>query len=363
MNILILANEYFNLFNFRENLIKQISNSEKFKKIILLAKYDTFQNKINFNYISKIDLDFKSRSLNPFSAIITLFKMNSILKNSNLDIIVSYTFKCNFFICLLNLFHNKILLVNITGMGEMFLSNNLIKRLIFFIYCFLLQKSNYIICQNKDDYNLILNKNKNLKNKLFIILGSGINLNKFQFSKIKKNKKIKFLMVARIIKEKGIIEFIDAASKFLSKYPHKAEFKIIGNTYNDKFKNIFFDKLKDINISYVKSSTDVHSEIIDSNCCVLPSYREGMSRFLLESLATGRPIITSNVPGCKELVCHKKNGFLLNSITSNEIFNAFEQFCLLSEVDIDNYSNFSRKISYQFDEKIINKQIISLLNN
>ena len=160
-------------------------------------------------------------------------------------------------------------------------------------------------------------------------------------------------MVARIIKEKGIIEFIDGASKFLSKYPHKAEFKIIEILIMINSKDIFFDKLKDINISYVKSSTDVHSEIIDSNCCVLPSYREGMSRFLLESLATGRPIITSNVPGCKELVCHKKNGFLLNSITSNEIFNAFEQFCLLSEVDIDNYSNFQEKFHINLMKRLL----------
>ncbi len=363
MKILIVANEYFNLFNFRMILINKILKNFPKTKLILLAKYDGFQKKIDEKNLLKFDLNFKSRSLNPFNAFFIIYKLNKFFRVTEIKVIMSYTFKCNFFNCLLNIFYKKNLIVNVTGMGEMYLSKNILKKFIFNIYCLLLSKANFIICQNIDDKNFLISKNYKLKNKLLLIPGSGIDLNFFNFQKIDFTRKINFLIVARIIKEKGILEFIDAAKSFIKKYPDKATFTIIGNTYNDKFKRLFLAKIRDSQIKYLSFSHSIKNEISKSTCCVLPSYREGLSRFLLESLALGRPIIASNVPGCRDLVKDNYNGFLLNDINSTQLLILFERFIKLSNKKIREYSNFSRKFSYQFDEKIINKEIINIFRS
>lgn len=363
MRILILANEYFNIYNFRLGLLRAIEKEFFNVEIITAGKYDGFERKVNINNHNNFNLDINSRSMGFIKNLKSFLQLNKIILNGNFDIIITYTFKCNFFSCLLNIFYNKKLIVNITGLGEMFLSNNPIKKLFFFLYCMLLQKSDRIICQNIYDKSLLLTKNIKLQNKLFLIPGSGINLDYFKYKKIDFSKKLNFLMVARIIKEKGILEFVEAAQIFTKKFPDKANFTIIGKNYNDNFNSIFIDKIEDSNVRYITNSNNIYLDIIKSTCCVLPSYREGLSRFLLESLAVGRPIITSNVPGCSDLVKDNFNGFLLKNVNSQELFKLFEKFSNLSNQKITKFSEFSRKNSLKYDEKIINKRIVSILKS
>lgn len=363
MRILFLSNEFFNIYNFRLSLLKRIEKEFTDPEILIVAKYDGYEKKININNNQNFNLDIDSRSMSLINNVKALFQLNKIIRNGDLDILISYTFKCNFFACLLNIFYGKKLIINITGLGEMFLSNNPLKKIFFYFYCILLQKSDRIICQNIYDKNLLLSKNIKLKKKLFLIPGSGINLDYFKFNKVDLSKKFNFLMVARIIKEKGIIEFIEAAQLFMSKFPNKANFTIIGKNYNDNFKSTFIDKIKDTNINYINSSNNIYAEIINSTCCVLPSYREGLSRFLLESLAVGRPIITSNVPGCNDLVINNSNGYLLQDINSNELFSLFEKFSSLPHKKIIDFSSFSREYSLKYDEKTINREILSILKS
>ena len=358
MKILIVANEYFNFYNFRLNLIKKIFNEIMPDKIVLLANYDGFQKKINIMNVFKLNLNFHSRSINPFFALITIFKLACHLYKHKFKIIISYTFKCNYFLCILNYFYKKKLVVNITGLGEMYISKNIFKKSIFLTYCKFLQNCNYIICQNSNDKKILIKKNDKLKKKIIVIFGSGIDRNYFNFSRIKNYKQHHFLIVARIIKEKGILEFVNAAKKFMEYYPNKAKFTIIGNHYNDKFKNNFLREINKTQITYKSNSENIKNEIISSTCCVLPSYREGLSRFLLESISIGRPIITSDVPGCNILVDEDINGYLLKNITSYNLFELFMKITSLPYTKINNFSLQSRKKSFKFDVNLINEEII-----
>ena len=165
MKILIVANEYFNFYNFRLNLIKKISNELKPDKIFLLAHYDGFQKKINIKDTLKLNLNFYSRSINPFFSFITFFKLAYHLYKDKFKIIISYTFKCNYFLCILNYCYKKNLVVNITGLGEMYISKNIFKKFIFYTYCKFLQNSQYVICQNSNDKKILIKINTKLKKK------------------------------------------------------------------------------------------------------------------------------------------------------------------------------------------------------
>ena len=119
--------------------------------------------------------------------------------------------------------------------------------------------------------------------------------------------------------------------------------------------------LKDKNIKYIKNSKNIKHYIRNSFCCVLPSYREGLSKFLLESIASGRPIITSNVPGCKELVINNKSGYLLKSINSIEISNCFSKVINLSKKEVSNFAKKSMEISKKYECSLINSKYLYII--
>ena len=361
MNLLIVTNEYFNFFNFRQSIIKKLKKNFKPTKLSLLAKFDGYEDKININDIDKFNINFNSRSLNIFNAIKNIWDFYKILNSNNYDTIISYTFLSNFNSCFLNIFLKKKLIVNITGMGDMFLSKNLLKRVLFWIYIKILVNSSIIICQNVEDKKYFILKNNKLKKKIKVILGSGVDTKNFKYTKIQSSKKFKFLLVSRIIKEKGVLEFIEAANKFEKFYPNLANFIIIGRTYNGSFKKTFFEKIYQSKITYKENSKNIKNDIIKSSCCVLPSYREGLSRFLLEAISIGRPIITSNVPGCNILVKDNYNGFLLPNISSESLFKMFIKFSILNKKKINTFSYNSRKLSIKFDSEIIDNQLIKIL--
>tara|TARA_B100000963_G_C22589967_1_gene654996 strand:- start:223 stop:1317 length:1095 start_codon:yes stop_codon:yes gene_type:complete len=360
MKINILSNTFFNIYNFRIDLIKFLIH-ELNADVNLIANFDGYEKLIKIRKTKKKNINFYSRSLNPFYNLKSLFNIYNFFKAKKNETILSYTFKCNFLINFLNFRHNYKIISNITGMGDMYLSKNIFKIFIFKIYCKLLNNSQIIVCQNKDDKKILCNKNINLKKKIIVINGSGINTNKYKLKSIDHNNK-NFLMVARIIKEKGILEFLGAVKNFKKNNSnHKVSFTLIGDNYNDNFFKKIETLLINKNIKYIKNSNNIKNYIQNSFCCVLPSYREGLSKFLLESIASGRPIITSNVPGCKELVINNKSGFLLKSINSIELSNCFSKVINLSKNEFSNFSKKSREISKKYESSIINSKYLYII--
>lgn len=359
MKINILSNTFFNIYNFRSDLFKFLVN-ELNADINLIGYFDNYEKLIKFPIKKKININFYSRSLSPFLNLKALIDTYNCFKNKKNEIILSYTFKCNFLINILNFRHNYKIISTITGMGDMYLSKNIFKRILFLIYCKFLNNSQIIVCQNNDDKKILYETNNKLKNKIMIVNGSGVDISKYDLKNINHNKK-NFLMVARIIKEKGILEFIDAVTHFKKNNLNKASFTLIGDNYNNKFfKKVNF-ALKKNGIKYIKNSKNIKSHIQNSFCCVLPSYREGLSKFLLESIASGRPVITSNVPGCKELVLNNKSGYLLKSLNAVELSKCFSKIINLSKNEVNNFSKKSREISKNYDCSFVNSKYLNVI--
>ena len=221
-----------------------------------------------------------------------------------------------------------------------------------------------MICQNLSDVSLFNSSNSKLNSKLLLIKGSGVDLFKFRYTKLTINKKISFTFIGRIIPEKGIIEFLRAIIKFNRVYPNQASFTIIGKKYpeNIKFNRQFDHYLKISRSLYISSLVDPYNFIKSSTCIVLPSYREGLSRVLLESLSVGRILVAANVPGCSELISNHYNGFKFTPKSYNSVFNSLVKVLKFDKNKLITIGYKSRLKSINYSDHVINYELIQLID-
>lgn len=366
MKFIIVANEFFNLYNFRKDLIYKILKKYPKIEIILAARFDGYEHKLfqDDEKITKININFYSRSMSFNKNIYSFISLLLLFLREKPTLVISYTIKPNLFFLIFKFFLDFKLIINITGLGEIFLSNNKKLKYIFKLFKKILNKANFVIFQNNADLNMLTKNNLNLKKKCKVIFGSGINRSKFRFTKPPNQKKISFLFVGRIIKEKGIIELLRSIIKFKKKYKSNCEFVLIGDVYKDNFifNDLFFHLIKISKIKYIRHTLNIEKYIRDSHCIILPSYREGLSKFLIEAISIGRMVITTNVPGCKELVTNYYNGFICEPKSYNSLFLSMEKVYNYNFKKIDMMCKNSYLKSSIYSEEKINFEYINIID-
>ena len=201
-----------------------------------------------------------------------------------------------------------------------------------------------------------------------LLPGSGVNLEEFPYIPISQNKSINFLLIARMIYPKGIIELVEASKILRSKgYDfHVTLLGELGVNNPNAIEKKDLDKLCSPDfITYLGKTDDVKAVIQNSDVVVLPSYyREGTPKSLLESLGTGRPIITTDMPGCKETVIDGVNGFLCKPKSIEDLSNKMEQILNCNFDDLLKMGEESRKLAVnKYDEKIVISKYVNAINN
>ncbi len=288
-------------------------------EVHLATEFTKFKNKISKIGIKTHHVDFKRNSLNIFFAFKAIFQIFLLIFKEKPKILHLVSLKPIVFGGLIPFFcHINLVVVSITGLGSMFIKKNLIYnlrlRIINFFYRLIFLNSNLaVILQNNDDFKYLA-KNANLKKKkVKFIRGSGVDFKIFKYSKIPKKKMI-ILMASRIIEDKGVMEFLKAA-KILKNKNFQGKFYLVGDF--DKHNPSAIDRTvldyfrrKKI-ITYFEHQKKIFNFIKKSTLVVLPSYREGFPKVLMEASAVGRPIVTTNVPGCKDVVVKDKTGILI----------------------------------------------------
>ena len=266
------------------------------------------------------DIKFNRNSLNLFWAIIPMFQILLMLLRIKPNLLHLISLKPIIFGGLITLIIPvKSIVISITGLGSMFLYKNFLSKLreniILLLFRLIFSHPNLkIVFQNKDDCNYLRKFIKIHKDKVCFIKGSGIDLNKFKFSKID-FKEINIMLISRIIAEKGIYDYIKAA-KYLKKDKNfKGNFYLVGdpdytNPSAINKSTIEFWK-KDKIVNYIKHQNNIYDLLKKSTIIVLPSYREGFPKILMEAAATGRPIVTTNVPGCRDAIINNTTGILV----------------------------------------------------
>ena len=366
-NILIVVNEPWNILNFRSNLIKKLI-LEKYA-ITILAPFDKSIMKLEKLGCKCKNISMDKKGTNPLLDIIYFLKVLIFIYKSKPDLILCYTIKPNIYASIASSILNISYINNITGLGATFIKNSLITKLVKFLYFIALKKSNKILFQNKDDLELF--KKYNLVNikVVKLIPGSGIDLNRFSINNkefMNSNKIYDFLLVSRLLWDKGIGEFV-AAAKIVKKKFSNINFYLLGSIDVENPSSISKKQIADWAnekyINYLGNVEDVRPFLASSKCIVLPSYREGTPRSLLEAGAMSVPIITTNVPGCKETVDDEKNGFLCKVKDPDDLADKMMRFINLSDNQRKLMGIYGRnKMTNNFDEKIVINIYLDIIN-
>jgi glycosyltransferase involved in cell wall biosynthesis len=251
-------------------------------------------------------------------------------------------------------------------LGTVFLNDNLSSKVARWLYKVSFNR-NRVLFENEDDCKEFLAKNLVKKSQTTLIPGSGINTEAFQPKHTPSNSKnLIFLLIARLIKDKGVVEYIEAIKSIRTKYP-TVQFKILGSYYFGNPSSISEEEVKgwidDGIIEYLGYTDAVLEEIEKADCIVLPSYREGLSRVLLEGASMSKPIITTDVTGCRDVVDDGVNGYLVPPKDSKSLAIAIEKMIALSDEERIIMGQKGRlKVIKEFDEKIVIKHYLNVIN-
>lgn len=346
--VLILANNDVGIYKFRKELVEELL--KKYEVYISLP-YGSFIDTLCEMGCKFINTDIDRRGKNPFSDIKLYNKYKKIIKEIKPDVILTYTIKPNIYGALASKGKIKVL-SNITGLGSAVENPGIVQKITLTLYKLASKNMTTVFFQNEENKQFFINNNINVKNSI-LIPGSGVNLNYYTPLEYPNEDTIEFVFISRVMREKGIDQYLDAAKYITSKYPN-TRFHICGFC-EEEYEGILSD-LQDKNIiKYHGLVEDVREVLKNVHCTVHPTYYpEGMSNVLLESCASARPIITTNRSGCKEIVDDDVNGFIVNQKDSNDLVNKIRQFIELSYEDKKQMGvNARKKVEKEFDRNIV----------
>jgi glycosyltransferase involved in cell wall biosynthesis len=350
MRVLVLANFGMGLFNFRKELLEELIRQGN--EVYVSLPNDEYVPKLKELGCKYIESRVDRRGTNPVKDIKLLFQYIKIINNIKPEVVLTYTIKPNIYggiACSITKTHY---LTNVTGLGTAIENSGLIQKITLGLYRMGLKNSSCVFFQNEYNRSFFVNNNI-VKSKAKLIPGSGVNLEQHNFEDYPStDKKIRLLFIGRIMKAKGIEELFQAAKQVKEIYPD-VEFDLVGGSEEDYNKQLF--ELEELGIiKYHGQQSDVHSFIESSHGTILPSYHEGTANVLLETAATGRPILASKVPGCMETFDDEITGFGFEVRSVSRLVEAIIKFIKLpyhqkKQMGIEG----RKKMEKEYDRKIV----------
>lgn len=363
-NIIMVGNTAWGMYNFRKDLLKTLLTNGY--SITVIAPFDLhFTSKIKDIGCDFINIEIDAKGSNIISDLKLIIHFLKIYKKLKPSFIFHYTIKPNIYgsiaAKILNIPHIAV----ITGLGYTFLNRNFVSFFAKLLYKISLTSAKQIWFLNQDDKNLFISKKILKADRCRILNGEGINLEEYHPQEKENNIK-SFLLIARLLWDKGVREYVEAA-RLLKKANLNVQFNIIGYT---GVNNPSAVEEKDVTawqnegtINYLGSTNNIISYIANSSCIVLPSYREGLSRVLLEAASMSRPIVATNITGCKEIVDDGISGYLCEVKNAQSLADKMQIIISLSEEQLNIMGSKGReKVTREFDQKIINNEYLKILN-
>jgi glycosyltransferase involved in cell wall biosynthesis len=348
--VLILSNHHAYTYNFRKEIIQRLID-EKYK-VYIVVPYGEKVELLKKMGCEFIDLPLDRRGVNPITDFKLLLSYNKIIKKVSPDVVLSYTIKPNIYGGIICRKLRIPYIANVTGLGSAVEKKGFLLKILIYLYRIAFRKISCIFFQNQKN-ELFFRNNKITNGRHRIIPGSGVNLNIYPFEEFPENSGlVKFLFIGRVMRDKGIEELIDAASKIKREF-NNVEFDAIGFYEGDYEKRAI--ELSDLGvITFHGVKDNVHEYIKNTHAVVLPSYHEGMANVLLESASTGRPVIASNIPGCKETFDDGVSGIGFEVRNSDALTDACVKFINLPYAKKKSMGIAGRnKVEKEFDRNIV----------
>jgi glycosyltransferase involved in cell wall biosynthesis len=304
-------------------------------------------------------IDVGSVVMNPLKALKYLGSLVREIKKINPEVIFSFTIRPNIFGSIVARYLGKRIVSNVTGTGPLIVDNSMLYKTIRLIYKFAFTTNQCVFFQNKDDYDYFL-KNKYVKPAQAKLLpGSGVDTNYYLPQPKNQDLPFTFLMISRLIKDKGVMEYLEAASIVKQKFP-EVKFQILGPFWTQSIGKNTITKVQlgrwigEGIVDYLGVTNDVRPYIADADCVVLPSYREGCANVLMQGASMERPLIASDVTGCNNLIENEKSGYVFPVRNVEKLVDSLLRIIILPNEERQKMGEVGRqKMINEYQKKIV----------
>lgn len=364
---MIALNAAWNLANFRIDLIRALA-AEGYE-VVAVAPPDEHVPRLALSGCRYVPLPMDNKGTHPGRDLLLLWRFYRLLRRERPAVLLTYTIKPNIYGSLAAHALGIPVINNVTGLGATFMRETWLTRVVRGLYKLALSHSTRVFFQNEDDRSLFVNGGLVAAKVTDRVPGSGVNLQWFSIMAVdsvpfnssledgKEAERIRFLLIARMLWDKGVGEYVEAARQIRQRHP-EAEFNLLGFLEVQNPAAISRRQMQDWVdegvVNYLGVTDDVRPHIAAADCVVLPSYREGTPRTLLEAAAMGRPIITTDAVGCREVVDDGVNGLLCHPRNAADLIEKLTHMMSLSPEARANMGFRGRgKMEREFDERIV----------
>lgn len=354
-SILVLTNNIGGLHSFRKEVMKAIVDAGY---DVYISEPDDDERARYFEGIGChiIRTEFDRRGMNPLADLKLMLTYRILIRQLKPKAILTYTIKPNVYGGLACRLTGTPQLANVTGLGDAIENGGWLQKLTLSLYRIGIKKAKCVFFQNQTNRDFCVSHRVTGEQNV-LLPGSGVNFEHHQLQPYPEDGTIKFLFIARLLKDKGTEEFFETARVIKKKYPN-TEFQILGWCEGD-YQQQLDELVKAGVINYLGSTSDVRPFLAKVHCTIMPSYHEGMSNVNLESAANGRPVITTDVPGCRETVDDGETGYLVKPRSAEDLIAKVEQFLLLSYEEKVAMGHAARtKMEREFDREIVVKKYL-----
>lgn len=356
MHVVICVNSAWNVWNFRMSLVRELLRQGY--RVTVFAPHDDCVDRLVAIGCNFRPLAMRNTGLNPFELLTMGWQFRGMIKELRPSVVLSFTIKNNLVGALLSKLYGVPFIPNVTGLGTAFLSGRLLALAATVLYRIAFARLPKVFFQNTDDAQQFCHAGIVRESQLTLVPGSGIDLQHFYPSPLtREGATTTFLMISRLLKDKGVVEFAEAAA-MIRESGVDARFVLVGPLDAENrtavSKDVVDGWVEDGTLTYAGSCDDVRPYLESAHCVVLPSYREGAPRTLIEASAMARPVIATRVPGCTAVVSEGVTGLLCEARDSQSLAGVMQQFLAMTVQERqDMGASGRRKMEQEFDQALV----------
>jgi glycosyltransferase involved in cell wall biosynthesis len=353
--VIVSANGAWFIVNFCGGLIRGLQKAG-YEVLVVAPSDPALESRIRKLGVEHVDVRLERSGVNPFADLRLLAAYRRLLKSVRPVAYLGYTIKPNIYGSIAASSLGIPAIPNVSGLGTAFIRPGLLQWIVTRLYRYAFRRVPAVHFQNPDDRQLFLSRRIIDHEHTRLVPGSGIDLNRFRPAPVRKDPPV-FLLVGRLLRDKGILEYVQAARLLRDELPG-ARFQLLGPMDEGNRTAIRKPELeawvRDGLIEYLGATDDVRPFIAAASAVVLPSYREGLPRSLVEAAAMARPLIATDVPGCREVVEDGVNGFLCSPANPASLAGAMRKFAELPDESRNAMGEASRrKVQDRFSDQIV----------
>jgi len=357
VRVAIVINTSWNIWNFRRSLVTALQAAGH--EVLAIAPPDAYSERLETELGCRyVPILMENKGTNPVKDAQLTRRFYLIYRREQPDVVLHYTIKPNIYGALAARLAGIPSINNVSGLGTVFIVKNFVSRVALQLYRYAFRYPRKVFFQNGDDQALFLQHGLVRPQITDVLPGSGVDVRRFRpATQFTRQQPFVFLMIARVLYEKGVEEYFEAARRVREAMPG-TRVQLLGGIDESGgvgVKRVVFEQwLAADHIEYLGTTDDVAAYIREADCVVLPSYREGTPKTLLEAAAMGKPIVTTNVPGCRETVVDGQNGLLCEVRNAADLANKMLHVLRLPDTALQAMGRASRQLAEtKFDEQIV----------